>query len=398
MDTNTLQTLIIIFSSIITVFALGVVFFTLRTKQKKSQLEEIDNSKSRVDLELLQKLQATLAKLDDKQTDLRNQFRHFSEKTAEERTTNKELSRNFQNLGDSYGKLLRNWTTLDSKLDDAREKNQRLSEQFTDLTKVFFNTTRRGLSGEMALNYILHAVFGNNAEIINKQYQMKNGKRADVFIHAPQSNIPIDSKFPRINTEDLFNPPNDEAYRFTVNDLKTKLKKHILDVSKYISAADNTTLALLFLPSQPLFEFIYANKDLNQLDEFAQKNKVYLVGPNTLPIVLQIVNKVIRNYKIRKHFKEVFKLLQKFQGDWKRVQDRFETIDKNLTTYQNHFEKFRISFSKTSTNLDRILAAKPPLEEENLTSKPPFTPPSPSVPASDQVPLSSSENSEGDDN
>lgn len=263
----------------------------------------------------MQKIQTVLTTLDTKQNDLRDQFRVFAEKITIEQTTNQELNKNFQNLGDSYNKLLTNLTTIDNKLENTNQDNRRLTEQFDDLTKVFFNSSRRGLSGETALNYILHAVFGNNSKIVNTQYQMKNGKRADVFIRAPQSNIPIDSKFPLINTEALFNPSNDEERRLTLNDLKIKLRKHIQDVSKYVSDIDNTAIALLYLPSQPLFEFIYASNDLNDLDRFAHQNKVYLVGPNTLPIVLQIINKVIEKHNIQKHIKQIFQLLQYFQKD-----------------------------------------------------------------------------------
>lgn len=372
-----------------TIFWTAILLWKIHQKWKTKQ-EELQSTKN---LEEMQKIQTVLTTLDTKQNDLRDQFRVFAEKITIEQTTNQELNKNFQNLGDNYNKLLTNLTTIDNKLENTNQDNRRLTEQFDDLTKVFFNSSRRGLSGETALNYILHAVFGNNSKIVNTQYQMKNGKRADVFIRAPQSNIPIDSKFPLINTEALFNPSNDEERRLTLNDLKIKLRKHIQDVSKYVSDIDNTAIALLYLPSQPLFEFIYASNDLNDLDRFAHQNKVYLVGPNTLPIVLQIINKVIEKHNIQKHIKQIFQLLQYFQKDWKRLQERFEGINKNFITFDSNFQKFGISFKKTSKKLSKILLSGIHDEEQAASSS---LPDSSSLNSSETSVISALENSETD--
>ncbi len=365
--------------------------FVWKTNQKLNFQQEQRKATLASSEEML-KIQTVLTTLDTKQSDLRDQFRAFADKITIEQTTNQELNKNFQTLGANYHKLLTNLTTIDNKLENTSQDNRRLTEQFDDLTKVFFNSSRRGSSGETTLNYILHAVFGNNAKVVNTQYQMKNGKRADVFIHAPQSNIPIDSKFPLINTEALFNPRNDDERRTTLSDLKTKLRKHIQDVSKYVSEKDNTAVALLYLPSQPLFEFIYANNDLSNLDRFAHQHKVYLVGPNTLPIVLQIINKVIERHNIQKNIKQILQLLQHFQKDWQRLQERFAGINKNFGTFETNFHRFQISFEKISKKLTRILLANPHKDDSaDQTSFPPSSTLNNAVPTNSLSPLESDE-------
>lgn len=260
-----------------------------------------------------------------------------------------QLNEKLNTLVQNHKHLFENYANLESTLKTTHDGGQKLATEFQKLSRVFLHPSERGFSGETSLNFILDGIFGTTSNIVFRQYQMKNNCRADVFIKTPQGNIPIDSKFPQIKMDNNGNI-------LDLKDFKTKLTKHINDVGKYISSEDNTFISLMYLPSQRLFELIYEKAtELNWLHKLAHKNKVYIVAPNTLAIVLQIIDKIIREYRLKNNLENIFVLLQDFRKDWDRMQNRFEKTHKSFNKFGDNLQNYEISFKKTTKKLNAIL-------------------------------------------
>ena len=123
------------------------------------------------------------------------------------------------------------------------------------------NTKRRGNWGEYQLDYLLGTYLGENDSIYSTQYTLPNGKIADVALHLPGTKqvLCIDSKFPMENFMRMDDDPESRDYYLRL--FMQNIKKHIDDISnKYINAY-TAPQALMFIPSEAIYQFVCGNCD-----------------------------------------------------------------------------------------------------------------------------------------
>ena len=89
-----------------------------------------------------------------------------------------------------------------TKIDEAQKKIDELSGEIISLQDILTDKKTRGIFGEVQLNQILIAAFGeNNTKLYEIQSRLSNGTIADAILLAPDplGKIAIDSKFPLEN-------------------------------------------------------------------------------------------------------------------------------------------------------------------------------------------------------
>lgn len=88
-----------------------------------------------------------------------------------------------------------------------------------------------------------------------------------------KENIAIDSKFPLTNynnyVEASDKPAQDRYLKAFASDFKEKVKES----SKFISAKNEISSVIMFVPSEDIFSFVNANFQ-DDIIQFAMKNKV----------------------------------------------------------------------------------------------------------------------------
>ena len=184
-------------------------------------------------------------------------------KSKEVETSNPDsliLQKNFEYLLKQVQDVQKNQATSKVSLNQMEEYLYRMN-------MVMTNTKLRGNWGEYQLDMLLSVYCGQNPSIYSMQYTLPNGKIADCAFHLPDTNkvLCIDSKFPM----DTYLRP-----------FKMNMKKHIDDVAnKYINM-DTMPYALLFVPSEAIYQFVCAKCD--DLFTYALQKHVMLVSPTTL--------------------------------------------------------------------------------------------------------------------
>jgi len=90
--------------------------------------------------------------------------------------------------------------------------------------------------------------------------------------------------------------------------------------------------ALMYIPSEPIYYEVV--NDL-ELTEYARKNRVYPVSPNTLYANLQVILLSFQGKDIEQKSHQLFALLRAIQKDYGRLGETLGVLNKHLTNAYN---------------------------------------------------------------
>ena len=254
-----------------------------------------------------------------------------------------------------------------AKIDEAQKKIDSLSTNVVSLQDILTDKKSRGVFGEVQLNQILYAVFGQkNDKVFRTQYTLSNGKTVDAILFAPEptGNVPIDSKFPLENYKRMIDKTLSEHNRKQAEKLfKTDVKKQIDDIAeKYIIPGETANHAVMFLPAEAVFAELYAYHE--DLVTFAQKRHIWITSPTTFMAVLNTLQNVLNDIERRKFADIIQQEIIKLSEDFKRYRFRWDKLSNHIDTVQKDVKEIHTSTKKISSSFDKI--AKVDLQEEKL--------------------------------
>jgi len=250
---------------------------------------------------------------------------------------------------------------------DAAQKNiEDLSKQMISLEGILTNNQSRGLFGEFQLEKMLFSVFGENRNLYELQYTIKEEKgkservRADAVIHipGPAGLIAIDSKFPFANYARLFgkDPVIGEERDKILQAFGADVKKHVTAIaSKYIIPGRTINHALMFVPTDGILSLIHA--DLPNVIDYAHEKNITIVSPTILVPLLSSYFAVTIDYQrtiyasqIKKELDALTKEFDKFADEWEKLSANIEKIGRQSSDVNLRVGKITTKFSQ----IDRI--------------------------------------------
>lgn len=245
-----------------------------------------------------------------------------------------------------------------SKIDEAQRSIQALSSNIVSLQDVLTDKKSRGTFGEVQLNQILHAAFGEpKVGVYQTQYSFGNDKIADAVLFAPEpvGLLAIDSKFPLENYKRSLDIALSEEERSRAGQQFAKdLKKHIKDIaSKYIIEGVTANQAILFLPAEAVFAEVHAY--YSQVIEYAQGLHVWIASPTTLMAVLSTLQVILQNVEREKFAHVIQQELAKLQNDFRLYHERWEKLNRSIDTVCNDVKNISISSNKISKRFESIV-------------------------------------------
>lgn len=256
-----------------------------------------------------------------------------------------------------------------SKIDEAQKKIESLSTNIVSLQDILNDKKARGTFGEVQLNHILTAVFGqNNTKIYEMQKKLSNNKIVDAIIHTPKplGSIAIDSKFPldnyqRIINHDLTTFEREEAERL----FKQDVKNHINAIrEKYIVPNETADSAIMFIPAEAVFAEINAHHQ--DLIEYSQRSKVWLASPTTLMFLLTTVQIVIRNMERDQYAAIIHQELNQLSVEFSRFKVRWDKLSQNIDQVSKNVKDLHVTSDKIEKHFDKI--AKVEIINQNQSS------------------------------
>ena len=250
-----------------------------------------------------------------------------------------------------------------TKIDEAQKKIDALSGEIISLQNVLTDKKTRGIFGEVQLNQILVAAFGeNNNKLYATQYKLTNNSIVDAILIAPEplGKIAIDSKFPLENYKKMVNIAlTIEEREFAKREFENNVKKHIDDIAnKYIIANETSKQAIMFIPAEAVFAQIHAHHD-NILD-YSQKRQVWIASPTTLMAMLTTIQVVVKNMEQAKHAKVIQENLLILGEEFSRYKIRWDSLAKHIDTVSKDVKDIHTTTTKIGSKFDSIVRVELP--------------------------------------
>jgi DNA recombination protein RmuC len=185
------------------------------------------------------------------------------------------------------------------------------------------------------------------------QYQFKSGEKVDAAIKTDAGILPIDSKFPMENFTKLAKAKTDEELAALRREFGKDVKRHIDAIAKkYILPAEGTMdFALMYVPSESVF---YEIVNMEELSDYARRQRVYIVSPTTLYAHLQTILLSFEGRKIEEQAREVWQLLRALQIDYGKVDDSLDVLGRHIVNASNQFSNVQKGFSGIGQKLESV--------------------------------------------
>lgn len=276
--------------------------------------------------------------------------------------TNKTLNESMQTNSTTMVRTLQeNSRQLNQRLDKAAEVIRDVGHEVGQMSEIGRNMRElqdflkspklRGNIGEQVLKDLITQIFPKNQ--FHLQYTFNSGEKVDAAIQTDAGILPIDAKFPMENFQKLSKAKTEEEVQYYRKEFTRDIKKHIDAIAKKYILPDEGTMdfALMYVPSESVFYEIVLMDDLV---EYARKERVYIVSPTTLYAHLQTILLSFEGRKIETQSKEVLRLLRSLQIDYDKVNDSMDVLGKHLGNASNQYSNVTRSFLGMGQKLSTI--------------------------------------------
>lgn len=258
------------------------------------------------------------------------------------------IAERLRNMNENVLSLLKESTTSSQKVNG-------IADRVNALNDIMVNKKSRGNWGEYQLNNLLSVYAGDNQEIYEVQYTLKNGYIGDVALHLPGTDkvMIIDSKFPLENYQNLLNKDLSDVEMSKYESLfKQNIKKHINDIAKKYINSQTVENAVMFIPSEAIYMYVCGNH--SELIEEAHKKHILITSPTTLiGVVFTLVN-LTKDFKRSRNIKALEKDIVGMYYDVERLYTRLDKVENSITNLQKNFKDVRTSSEKIGGRIVKI--------------------------------------------
>lgn len=208
----------------------------------------------------------------------------------------------------------------------------------------------RGNIGEQVLTDMIGQSFPKNS--FHLQYQFRSGVKVDAVLKTDAGLLCVDSKFPMENFTKIYKGETEAMRAAARRDFLADVKKHINDINKkYILPEEGTMdFALMYIPSESVY---YEIANMEDLMEYARKERVYPVSPNTLYAHLQVLLLSFQEKELEQKSKQVFQLLRAIQKDYGKIEENLGVLSKHVGNAYNTMSSVSGSFSLMGQKLSQ---------------------------------------------
>lgn len=290
----------------------------------------------------------------------KQELEKFKEELLKQSQTNELLIKQAQ-TDTKVENLSENLRTILMQISDLSKTNVKTDTIVTDISSkiasmndIMVNKKSRGNWGEYQLNSLLSLYAGDNREVFQPQYALKNGFIGDAALFLPETKkvMIIDSKFPMENYQNLIKAENDFEKQRYEKLFITNVKKHINDISTKYIASETTEQAVMFIPSEAIFMYICA--ECSDLIDYGQTRKVLLTSPTTLiGVVFTLVN-ITKDFNRAKNIKKIEKHIISLHSDETRLIERLEKTETTLNSASKNLKDVKTSAEKISSTIKKV--------------------------------------------
>lgn len=254
----------------------------------------------------------------------------------------KAMQSTYQTVGEHMADTSRMVSDVSGKLGELTVASERIFEvgkDISSLQEILQSPKLRGGFGELMLENLLGQMLPQKNYTL--QYRFKSGEIVDAVIRINRL-VAVDAKFPLENFKRLWKLDEKEKAS-TLKQFMRDVKKHIDAIAeKYIRPDEGTyDFALMYIPAENVYYEIVLKEetggDQETLNDYALKQRVFPVSPNTFYTHLTIIVQGLKGMQIEQRAGEIIDLLAKIHQDFTRFRKEFDNLGKNIRwAYQNY--------------------------------------------------------------
>jgi DNA recombination protein RmuC len=269
-----------------------------------------------------------------------------------------------QKVGSDTGRLIADLNLRLGELGKSSQQILALGQDVRGLQQIFQAPKTRGALGEVSLNAILEQCFP--AEHVRIQHEFTTGDRVDALLRLPGGSVSIDSKFPLAAFRKRLEAGSDDERRQAGRAFGREVRKHVDDIAaKYIRPVEGTLdFALMYIPAESVFyDVVVRPADEEDINEYAMKQRVIMVSPNSLYAYLQAIGFGLMGLRIEQRAREILSGLQQLGGDLGALRDGFDLGQKHLRNAQSAFVEASEKLARLQALVDqfsRSVSGAPP--------------------------------------
>ena len=237
---------------------------------------------------------------------------------------------------------------------------QAFKEPIGRLRNFLSGSTSAGSFGEWNLKSILEDVFSKDQYQENVEIIPNSGKYVEFAVVLQDGLLmPIDAKFPS-GIYDKYLSAAEKLDKKLIDDSEKEIIRHIKKEaksisSKYLLEGVTTDYAILYLPSESLFQLVM---NLNIKESILKEDRIFILGPNSLAAYIISIQMGFRTLTLNKRTSEIIKEFGIFKKEFEnfshsteelrkkasamiKVIDEHETREKQMSRSVERMEKFK---------------------------------------------------------
>jgi DNA recombination protein RmuC len=272
-----------------------------------------------------------------------------------ERAVRDEISKSKDHTKESIDKIQQRLTIIDAaqkNIEELKIKVSDLSGNLVDFKNIFDNKQTRGSYGDKWLEEVVKDAIPKR--FYKFQETLSNGKRVDCLLDfgTKGTAVAIDAKFPM--PKKLLNDGRESSEdKVLEREFSTAITKHYNDISeKYIIENETANIALMFVPSHAVFDYINASSQ-NFMDKAREKG-VQICSPTTLWIALKSYRLFAEGYIMNENSNLIRKEMVLVIKDVSRLSERIDFIENKHNEISNKFKEVKTSVDKIKNKSIRL--------------------------------------------
>ncbi len=342
-------------------------FTTLKAQYDLQQNDIVVKNQKLTELQsqskyLLERLESQKKDFEEIKNQSQLEFKEIANKILEEKSlkftaSNKEnmdsllkpLGENLnafkKQVEETYDKESKQRFSLEEKVKELVELNQKLSKDASDLTSALKGQAKKqGNWGEIILESILEksGLEKNREYKVQVSIQNEDGRRLqpDVIVYLPESRtIIIDSKVSLVAYDRFSSADTREEQAIALKEHIRSIYNHIdeLGDKKYDTIAGTLDFTMMFFPIEPAY--LIAIQDDPELWAYAYAKRILLISPTNLIAALKLIADLWKREQQSKNALEIAKQGEKLYDKMVGFLETMEDVGKHINRSQDAYLK-----------------------------------------------------------
>lgn len=317
---------------------------------------------------LTEKLETQKTEIENIRTKSQLEFENIANKILEEKThkfteSNKinienilkpigeNLDKFKKQVEDTYDKESKQRFSLEEKVKDLIEMNNKLSQEANNLASALKGqTSKQGKWGEIILESILDksGLVKDREYFVQKNEKNIDGEniRPDIIINLPdEKNIIIDSKVSLVAYDRFCSAENQEEQEINIKQHLDSIYRHIdgLSSKNYTVIPGSLDFVMMFFPIEPAY--LLAIQRDQELWAYAYSKRVLLISPTNLIASLKLIadlwKREFQNKNALAIAQQGERLYDKFVGFTKTFEEIGKSISKSMSSYNDALSQLK---------------------------------------------------------